>query len=276
MIDYEQFLFTRIQRRDFTAFIRPAQMTNKEISALASAFNYINDVTVFTPDFPALYAFPLGAYWFVLRHYDSGRKHAGREIGVIEGIAVPREQSSALERVLPLILADASTVLNPSASVADIETIEVMPSARFEWQAPENTPEELAVEPQETPAVDLLDAWAANPTQRLTLPFDADGRTLLMAALNDPRLSIRQIAFGSSGEVVDTLAKHSIEMQVVGTRNTQTAFLKPIQPVVPATSAPVSVLPTQTQVPEPESEPVRQRRRPGLIGALVDLLLGRR
>jgi hypothetical protein len=276
-MDYEQFLFTRNQRRDFTAFIRPEHMTNKEVSVLASAFNYINDVTVFTPEFPALYSFLLGAYWFALRHYDSGRKHAGREIGVIEGIAVPREQTDLFTRALPLILADASATLNPIASVPDIETIEVTPSARFEWNFPESTLEETIGEPEEMPAVDLIDAWMLNPTQRLTLPFDENGRTLLFIALNnDPWLDIRQIAFGSSGEVVDALAKHGIDIQLLGTRSTQTPFLKPVQRVVPAAPMPVSVPPGHPPAAKLQPEPTRQRRRPGLIGALVDLLLGRR
>ena len=89
---YETFLFTRNQKRDFTAFIRPVDLTNKEISVISSALNNVHDVASLTPDWPALYSFSLGEYHLLLRHYDSGRTHAGRSIGVVEGIAVRHTQ----------------------------------------------------------------------------------------------------------------------------------------------------------------------------------------
>jgi len=65
---YETFLFTRNQRQDFTAFIRPALLTNKEVSRIGGIFNYISDISRLTPEFPSLYCFPLGEYVMLLRH----------------------------------------------------------------------------------------------------------------------------------------------------------------------------------------------------------------
>ncbi len=128
-MNYEQFLFTRNKRRDFTAFVRPADMTNKEVSLLASAFNTITDVTALTADQPGLYCFPLGAYMFVLRFYDSGRKHAGREIAVIEGIAVRADESESLATLLPEIVERQTELLDIVGDVGEIEDIEVSRSA---------------------------------------------------------------------------------------------------------------------------------------------------
>ena len=99
---YETFLFTRNQRQDFTAFIRPSLLTNKDVSRIGGIFNYISDISRLTPNFPSLYCFPLGEYTLLLRHYSSDRKHAGRAIGVIEGIAVRQVESSFMDAALPV------------------------------------------------------------------------------------------------------------------------------------------------------------------------------
>src|SRR5215216_6370949 len=114
---YENFLFTRNQRQDFTAFVRPSALTNKDVSATGAIFNYITDISRLTSEFPSLYTFPLGEYVFLLRHYNSGRKHAGRAIGVIEGIAVKQSDSSAFFAALPQFIAQQADLLNVSASI---------------------------------------------------------------------------------------------------------------------------------------------------------------
>ena len=75
---YENLLFTRNQRQDFTAFVRPSLLTNKDVSAIGAIFNYLTDISRLTAAFPSLYYFPLGEYVLLLRHYNSGRQHAGR------------------------------------------------------------------------------------------------------------------------------------------------------------------------------------------------------
>ncbi len=118
---YEQFLFTRNRRQDFTAFVRPARLTNKEVGTIGGIFNYVSDISRLTPDFPSLYGFPLGEYLLLLRHTNSGRQHAGRAIAVIEGIAVPQDDASAFASALPAFVADQADLLNVSATIADIE-----------------------------------------------------------------------------------------------------------------------------------------------------------
>ncbi len=98
---YEQFLFTRNRRQDFTAFVRPARLTNKEVSTIGAVFNYVSDISRLQANFPSLYCFPLGDYLLLLRHYNSGRRHAGRAIGVIEGVAVAQRTPAASQRRCP-------------------------------------------------------------------------------------------------------------------------------------------------------------------------------
>ena len=42
-MQYETFLFTRNQRQDFTAFVRPSLMSNKDVSAIGAIFNCTAD-----------------------------------------------------------------------------------------------------------------------------------------------------------------------------------------------------------------------------------------
>ena len=133
VVRYAWFLFTRNQRRDFTAFVRPADMTNKQVSVIANAFNFVNDITPLTAERPALYCFPLGAYLYLLRHYDSGRTHAGRAIPVIEGIAIRRDDENRLGVLLAEIVGRQATLLDVSGQVGDVETLERQVSEAHEW-----------------------------------------------------------------------------------------------------------------------------------------------
>ena len=131
---YEHFLFTRNRRLDFTTFVRPARLTNKEISTIGGIFNYVSDISRLTSDFPSLYTFPLGEYLLLLRQYNSGRQHAGRAIAVIEGIAVAQDDASGFASALPTFVADQADLLNVSASITDIEAASSQPSPDLEWR----------------------------------------------------------------------------------------------------------------------------------------------
>jgi hypothetical protein len=222
-VHYARFLFTRNQRRDFTAFVRPADMTNKEVSVLANAFNYVNDITPLTPARPALYAFPLGSYLYILRHYDSGRTHAGRAIPVIEGIAVRRSDEATLCRRLAEIVARQAELLNVSAIAGDIEQLERQTSEIFEWLPPDDADPPAETAPAEAPDTiepdtpDLADALAERyPTDWLLLPFSDEGRALLLAALSDERLPLLHVAFGSHAELVSQLRQSGITFDIIG------------------------------------------------------------
>jgi len=218
---YETFLFTRNQKRDFTAFIRPKDLTNKEVSIIASALNNVNNIAELTPEWPALYSFPIGDYNLLLRHYDSGRKHAGRSIGVVEGIAVRRGAQRHYALAVPHFLARQHEILNISDSLPDIETATVRQSDEFDW------PEVQAEEAQVPADEELINEFLARLNEdRLFVPFTQDGRGLLISALSDPRLRTVYFAFGTNADVLARLNQAAIDVDIVSYFNTTAPSLR--------------------------------------------------
>lgn len=212
-MNYEAFLFTRNTQRDFTAFVRPSQTSNRELSAIASAVSYIHNIDALTAAHPALYCFPLGAYIYLLRYYDSGRKHAGRHIATLEGIAVPQADAAALARQLAALL-HSPQVLHISATVPNIET-----------QTPQtSSAHTLSTHTQPTKApptpddARILQAFAAErQTAQLVVPFNAHGWRLLTALAQtwdgDQPL---QFAYGANADMVKQWGKFGAKPDVVG------------------------------------------------------------
>lgn len=221
-MNYETFLFTRNQRRDFTAFIRPKDLTNKEVSTLAGALNYINDIAALSEDWPALYCFPLGQYILLLRHYDSGRKHAGRAIGVLEGIAVRRTRARHFALALPHFLAHQGELLAVSQSIGDIEA-----QATVETSPEKHWPDVQAAEAAERAGDELVNQFVARLGEdRLFLPFDDDGRALLVATLSDSRLPPLYFAFGTNADVIARLNQGGVDVDIVSYFNTSAPALR--------------------------------------------------
>jgi hypothetical protein len=196
---YETLLFTRNQRLDFTVFVRPAALTNKDVSTIGAVFNYITDVSRLTAQFPSLYAFPLSEYLMLLRHYNSGRRHAGRAIGVIEGITVPKTGGDDFTAALAHFVTRQADLLDLSATIPDIEEAETMPSPQHTWDGH---------------ALDALDDsfvgefLARRQKDRLFLPFTTEGRDLLIKALSDPLFTSPPFfAFGTNSDVLAQLGK---------------------------------------------------------------------
>lgn len=219
---YETFLFTRSQRRDFTAFIRPRDLTNREISAIAAAFNAVADTSLLTPEWPALYCFPLGSYVLLLRHYASGRTHAGRSIPTLEGIAVRRTQARHFALALPYFLANHDTLLNVSHSVPDFETLEIATSPEHPWPQ---------IDFQDVPATDvdssLIEAFVTRLAEdRLFLPFNADGLALLRAILADRRFPSLYFAFGTTAAALERLSRDDVQVDIVSYFNTPRPALR--------------------------------------------------
>ena len=213
---YETFLFTRSRRRDFTAFVRPRDLTNREVSAIAAAFNAVSDTSLLTPAWPALYCFPLGSYVLLLRHYASARTHAGRSIPTLEGIAVRRTQARHFALALPYFLAQHDTVLNVSKDVTDFEALEAATSAEHPW--PET-------DLQDVPAADvdssLIEAFVTRlADDRLFLPFNADGLALLRAILADRRFPSLYFAFGTTAAALERLSHDDVQVDIVSYFNT--------------------------------------------------------
>jgi hypothetical protein len=198
---YETLLFTRNQRQDFTVFIRPSLLSNKDVSTIGAVFNYITDVSRLKPDFPSLYAFPLNEYLLLLRHYDSGRKHAGRAIGVIEGIAVPKAEADGFTAALAHFVTHQADLLNVSAAIPDLEEAETEASPRHDWDG--------------RPLDKLDDSFvgeflARRQKDRLFLPFTTEGRDLLIKALSDPLFTSPPFfAFGTNSDVLAQLGKQA-------------------------------------------------------------------
>lgn len=311
VVQYARFLFTRNRRRDFTAFVRPSEMSNKDVSTLANAFNYVNDISPLTPDAPGLYCFPLGAYLYVLRHYDSGRTHAGRAIPVIEGIAIQREDENALGVYLAEIVA-AGELLAVAEEAGDVETLERTTSEVYEWTPEPVDADEQDAEPDESnesASDDTVDRLAERyATDWLLLPFDDGGRATLVAALSDDRLPILHFAFGGNAEVVAQFKQSGIMFDVVGYATASAPEFRPrdhvkavdVREILPDAAAdePTHFPPPDTVIPE-TAEPVeaaggtsafgepvlpiyeerqrqqRRRRKRSLLRRLVDVLLGR-
>jgi hypothetical protein len=309
VVRYTTFLFTRNQRRDFTAFVRPHQMTNKEVSAIANAFNYVNDITPLTADAPALYCFPLGAYLYLLRHYNSGRRHAGRDIPVIEGIAIERNAENLLGVYLSEMVGNQYTLLDISGQAGDIETLERQVSAETEWvpepddDEPEDEPDFDAEQSDGPTPVDQLAARYANDW--LLMPFNDEGRELLWEALSDERLPILHFAFGSNSDVVAQLKQSGIAFDIVAYAGVTQPVLRPrdamkavdVREILPPEAAtPTNFVPSPHVPPEPSDladgrtaptkpgEPLtpeaerRERQHPrrkrSLLRKLLDALFG--
>lgn len=316
---YEHFLFTRNQRRDFTAFVRPVDTSNKDVSAIARAFNYVNDVTPLTSEAPGLYCFPLGSYLYLLRHYDSGRRHSGREIAVIEGIAVRRAHEAELREQLPELVARQAELLNIVAQAGDVETLEVSRSAEHVWQGetadepddatPENSATSVDDAPTHDPADGLLEDFIRRyPSDWLALPATDDSRAFLLAALSDERLPLLHFAFGANADVTAELARTGVAFDLAAYFNISESAFRPrvavkaisrmgesiavqppdeptsepvLQPITPQAQSAPAASPALTPT-DAAGEPIhkyrrrrRARRRRGVLGALVDLLLGR-
>jgi hypothetical protein len=202
---YENFLFTRNQRQDFTAFVRPSALSNKDVSAIGAIFNYITDISRLTTEFPSLYTFPLGEYVFLLRHYNSGRKHAGRAIGIIEGITVKQSDANAFSDALPQFIAQQADLLNVSASITDIEEASSETSANHEWNGSSSHAES---EPF------IAEFAERRQTDRLFLPFTPAGRNTLMNVVADRRLSpTPYFAFGTNSDVLAQL-EHQAQIDI--------------------------------------------------------------
>ncbi len=218
---YETFLLTRNQKRDFTAFIRPKDLTNKEVSIIASALGSINNIADLTADWPALYSFPIGEYNMLLRHYDSGRTHAGRNIGVVEGIAVRRTMQRHYTLAVPHFLAHQHDVLNITDTVQDIESASTEASREQEWP-------DVQAEEAQVPADDeLINEFLSRLNDdRLFVPFTQDGRALLISALSDPRLRTAYFVFGTNSDVLARLNQAAIEVDIVSYFNTTTPSLR--------------------------------------------------
>jgi hypothetical protein len=268
-MNYETFLFTRNRRRDFTAFIRPKEMTNKEVSLIASALNYVSDVSALKRDWPSFYCFPLGAYIYLLRHYDSGRKHAGREIGVIEGVAVRREWAAEFARIIGHFLVLHDQLLAAADHIPDIEEQNVEPSAEHEWPEPEpaGTPQ------KEVSADGLISEFAERmAADRLFIPYTPDGWTLLLKALSDPRLAALSFAFGTNADVISELARRGIDMDILSYFSTSSVDFKRRE-IPRRIEAPIPVTPTE---PKPVTkEPARSPVRGNLLTSLLKRLLRR-
>ena len=212
---YETLLFTRNQRQDFTAFIRPSLLTNKDVSTIGGIFNYITDISRLTPDFPSLYCFPLGEYILLLRHYSSDRKHAGRAIGVIEGIAVRQDTIGLMDSLAQFVEQQAS-LLNVIGTVANIEAQTAETSAEHNWR----TASAKTLEP-------LVDAFLERCDQdRLFLPFTSGGREMLVTTLADRRFTAPPFfAFGTNSDVLLQLGKQG-QIDIVSFFKTERASFR--------------------------------------------------
>ncbi|MBE2269104.1 MAG: hypothetical protein IAE80_12810 [Anaerolinea sp.] len=212
MMRYEQFLFTRNQERDFTAFVRPSALSNKDVSAIGNIFNYVHEVARLARSFPSIYCFPMGEYYLLVRHYNSGRRHAGRAIGVIEGIAVHQSDGAELAVALPSFIADINR-LNVLDGGMDINQQSVTLSPLYEWHG--SKADRL---PNDEFVADFLTRIDG---ERLYLPFSRRGLRLLQAVLSYQAYSSPPLfAFGTNSSVLGEFDARDIAIDMVSYFNT--------------------------------------------------------
>ncbi len=211
---YERFLFTRNQGRDFTAFVRPSALTNKDVSAIGDIFNYATEVSRLTRQFPSLYCLPLDdRYFLLLRHYNSGRRHAGRAVSVIEGIAVEQAQARDFARALPQLIGEQDSVLAVSDTVADIEAQAVETSPLLEWDAVSS------VRLGDAPVADEF--LARIDTDRLFVPFNGHGLSIVKTVLSSRQFASPPLfAFGTNADVLAQLDRRGMAVDIVSFFNT--------------------------------------------------------
>lgn len=250
-MNYESFLFTRNQQRDFTAFIRPKGLSNKAISTLSSAFSYVQDITPLSPHWSALYCFPIEDHILLLRHYDSGRKHAGRNIPTLEGIAVKRTQARHFSLALPHILAQEQAYLGVSSTLSDINTLEISESAQQVFSPQASAPFN---EVDKQLSAELVESFVTRLREdRLFLPFSQDGKVLLRMTLADSRFPALYFAFGTNADVLSRLHKAEIDVDIVSYFTTQRPSLRnrETNAITYEISDYVNVLPLRPHIPLP-------------------------
>lgn len=210
---YEHFLFTRNKRRDFTAFVRPEKMSNRDVSTIASMIGYINHVGALTSDHPALYFFPLNHAAYLLRHYGSHRSHAGRTIGVLEGFVIEYEQVRNLSRLVASVITQQDQYLNIIHTLDDIETQDMVKSEVYQFDSVSTALPQPSKQDRET-----LNTFVEHEEKaRLHLPFTEIGTNLLIQALLDPRLSSPLwFAYGVNSDVVKHMGNMGIDVNMVG------------------------------------------------------------
>lgn len=211
---YERFLFTRNQGRDFTAFVRPAALTNKDVSTIGDIFNYVTEVSRLTRQFPSLYCLRLDErYFLLLRHYNSGRRHAGRAVSVIEGIAVEQTQAREFASALPQLISEQDSVLAVSDTVTDIEAQAVETSPLLEWKGVSSM--RLGDDP-------VADEFLARiDTDRLFLPFNGHGLNIVKTILGSRQFASPLLfAFGTNADVLAQLDRRGIAVDIVSFFNT--------------------------------------------------------
>jgi len=209
---YEQFLFTRNQERDFTAFIRPSALTNKDVSTVGNIFNYVHEIARLSREFPSLYCVPIGEYFLLVQHYNSGRRHAGRAIGVIEGIAVHQSDGGEFARALPSFVADTHH-LNVMDTIPNIEEYAARISAVHEWHG--GVPERI---PNDSFVGDFLHRIDED---RMFVPFTRRGLMMMRAVLSHHPYSTPPLfAFGTNSSVLGEFDAREIAVDIVSYFNT--------------------------------------------------------
>lgn len=210
---YEHLLYTRTTTHDYTALVRPEHATNDEIAALAQLTTHIPDVTWLTPWHPALYCFPLGAYTYLLRHYNSGRLYDNTPIYIVEGIAVPRGNTRDFATHLHRMIILQHDYLDVGATLGDLDTHTPGPSAQHSLRITRVQPP--AIPPLDTETIEMMAEH--EPDVCLYLPFTEKGLQLLVAVVSSPSIPpLVRFAFGTTTSGVAYLNEAGITLDVIG------------------------------------------------------------
>jgi hypothetical protein len=115
----------------------------------------------------------------------------------------------------------------------------------------------------------LIDAFAARlATDRQFLPFSADGRALLLAALSDERMPTLHFAFGTSADAIARLNEAGVDVDIVSYFTTTTPALRDRQTntVTSVLDDDIRIIPPRPTVaaqepPAPSAPPVQSREQ---------------
>jgi hypothetical protein len=210
---YEHLLYTRTPTQDYTTLVRPEQANDDEITFLTHLTAHVPDVTWLTPLHPALYCFPVGAYTYLLRHYNSGRRHENAPISVLEGIAVPRGSTRDFAAHLHRMILLQHDYLNVIGTVDDLDTHTPTISAQHSLRITRVQPP--ALPPLDTETIALMASH--EPDVCLYLPFTEKGQQLLVGLVSSPSIPpLVRFAFGTTSRGVSYLNAAGITLDAIG------------------------------------------------------------
>lgn len=203
---YETLLLTRQEQPEYSALVRPAEMTDGDITTLNAIFHAATHETGLSAGFPGLYCFPVGDYALLVRHYAGGSEH---QSAVVEGAAIKLGDGGFDGAAAAQMVTEQATLL-------------AVPGTARESKP---RPDDVAGE-RMTSAPFTATFLERREQERLFLPFTEAGQQMLAAVVADSRFETPlYFAFGTNSDVLAQLERLA-RIDVVSFVKTERASLR--------------------------------------------------